>query len=50
MNPHILHHKVVMFASPQLYPRVKHSLPFFVCDVHPVTQQYKSRTVQKARL
>jgi len=30
--------------------QAKYPLPFFVCYVHPVTQQYESRTVRKACL
>jgi len=38
---------IIMFCVHQLYLRVKYPLRFFVCYVHPVTQQYKSKTVRK---
>jgi len=50
MNPRIPHHKLVKVARASIiqYLRVKYPLPFFVCYVHPVTQQYKSRVCNQS--
>jgi len=40
MNPRF---RIIRLHTPQLYLRVKYPLPFFVCYVQPITQQYKSR-------
>jgi len=45
MGPRILLTDMVPH-TPQLYVREKYPLQFFVCYVHPVTQQYESRTVR----
>jgi len=41
INPRIPHQ---WFCTPQLYLRVKYPLQLFICCVHPITQQYKSKT------
>ena len=42
-----MHNSACNGYAPQLYLSVKYPLQLFVCYVHPVTQQYKSRSVQK---
>jgi len=39
-----------LFAMAAFATTITYPLPFFVCYVHPVTQYYESRTVQKAHL
>jgi len=51
MNPRVPHHKIVMVARASIISESEVSITVLcLLYVHPVTQKYESRTVQKARL